>query len=362
MCNISSQTYSVKLNSSEFSYFYRFGMQRYIQDMLLSRQVIRPKEEFYNCHRWSRQSVCSVNRNDESGRAYFDNIVSCHNAKSCAVCAPRIMGVRSVEIRQAVHQWLCANSDHTCYMITLTFSHHAADRLQDLLDQFRDSVKFYWSHRTVVSFFRDCGYLGRITSTEIQFSQKNGFHPHQHVLIFSNRISLDVEKLRQLWMVSLHASGLTGADDIAFNIVEARSAEKYLTKISSEMALGNLKEGRSTGHYSPFQLAFEGLTSQASWAEDAFSEYFSAVRGKHFLFWSKGLKKYFGIGNVSDSDICEGASDNLTHFLDFLSENFVKFTWAEKAELLKIGSANDYAAADIFFSSRGIKYWRNYDE
>lgn len=162
--------------------------------------------------------------------------------------------------------------------------------------------------------------------------------------------------MQDIWLAALHSVGLSGVGDIAFDLIEARSAESYLTKISSEMVLGSLKDGRSKGSYAPFQLLAE-ITDGSEWAIDRFAELFKATRGIHSLTWSKGLKARLGIGEVSDQEISNNKADKskLVQFMGLLDDAFKKLTPQEKAILRNKAAVGDYSDAAVILKIAGIK-------
>lgn len=339
--------------------FTRFKLQHYAQNKLLERETIRVNSNFAKCHRATFGSITSLMRNPESSRAYYNGVVTCANAFLCPVCSPRIMGVRGGEIGKAVKQWLARDSRNTCYMLTFTFSHSISDSLSGLLSAFKNALVRFWATGSIKRLLVASGRVGRITATEIQYSRKNGWHPHQHVLLFCRVADFDQAKLVGFWLGALESSGLSGLSDIAFDLVEARSCETYLTKISSEMALGNLKQDRGSGHFSPMQLLAEAADG-ADWAADRFCELFRATRGIHSLCWSRGLKAYFGIGDVSDLAITEGAAQpELRKFMDIVAEGFRKLSTAEKALLRNYAAMNDYDRASALLSKLSIEFFKD---
>lgn len=359
--NISQDRINVKPDPDYFLNVYRrFFMQRISQDLLNSRKIIHPQTPYFTCHRSYINSIVSVYRNPESRRGYFQSVATCGNVKSCPVCSPRILGTRSTEIKNAVHKWLNLDSNNTCYLLTLTFSHSAGDRLESLLFAFSESVQRFWRNGSVKRAFCGHGYIGRITSLEVQYSLKHGFHPHQHVLIFCHRGFYNVDALQKHWLHALENSGLTGLSNIALDLIEARSAEDYLTKISSEMALGNLKQGRGTGHYSPLQVLAEVCQGE-SWAKDVWCEYFQATRGIHSLYWSKHLRGFFFLDDCSDSDIAAGSDlDSLDLFCEFPCEYYRHLSSQFKAHLLSYAACGNYQAASELFKTLGFPMWEKY--
>ena len=357
--NIFSKDSSVKPDSDYFTNIYqRYFMQRVAQQMLLEHRLIHCDSSYWKCHRKYLNSILSVYRNPDTQKAYYSAVETCGNVKSCPVCAPRIMAQRSTEIRHAVHSWLNESPDNTCYLLTLTFSHSVNDRLDSLLVAFSDAVQRFWRNGSVKRAFSGFGYRGRITSLEIQYSRINGFHPHQHVLIFCKKGFYNVDALKTHWITALDYSGLKGISDIALTLFEARSAEQYLTKISSEMAMGNLKQGRGSGHFSPMQVLSEACRGE-SWAESVFAEYYSSTRSIHSLYWSKYLKQYFGISDKNDFEISQ-SSDDLHLFCDFPAHYWKKLSLLHRAYLIACAGSGNFSFAHKVFSDLGVPIWKKY--
>jgi len=334
----------------------RFMLQDKAQSVIGKIFPHLKRKNYCKCHNTVRGSIVNLKRNPETQRAYYHGICTCATPMLCPVCSPRIMGYRATEIRQAVHSWLSEKSDNTCYMITLTLRHTLSDGLYYLLDLFKSARKYFWGHRTVKKLLKQSDLIGRITATEINFSIKNGWHPHQHILLFCKKSCFDKDALRNIWLTALHSVGLSGVGDIAFDLIEARSAESYLTKISSEMVLGSLKDGRSKGSYAPFQLLAE-IADGSEWAIDRFAELFKATRGIHSLTWSKGLKARLGIREVSDHEIIDNKADKskLVQFIGLLDDAFKKLTPQEKAILRNKAAVGDYSGAAVILKIAGIK-------
>lgn len=357
---ISQVSEKVKSEQDILQYFAN-TLTRFVWQSIAQSVVSVNLPEFYGksytkCHKISRASIVDLKRNPETQRAYYNGICTCASPMLCPVCSTRIAGYRSAEIRQAVHAWLAEDPENTCYMITLTLRHSLCDTLACLLDLFKIARKYFWGHWTVKKLLQQSYLIGRITATEINFSIKNGWHPHQHILLFCKKNDFDKETLRNIWLAALHSVGLSGVGDIAFDLIEARSAESYLTKISSEMVLGALKDGRSRGSYAPFQLLAE-IADGSSWAVDRFVELFKATRRMHSLTWSKGLKSKFVIGEVSDQEITDNKADKskLVQFIGLLDDAFKSLTPQQKAMLRNKAAVGDYSGAVFILKNACIK-------
>ena len=357
---ISQVSEKVKLEQEKLQYFCntltRFALQDKAQSVIRKYLPAFSKKNYCKCHNTTRAAVVDLKRNPQTQRAYYDGVCSCATPMLCPVCSPRIMGYRSAEIMQVIHAWLAENPLNTCYMITLTLRHSLKDSLSVLLDLFKIARKYFWGHRTVKRLLHQSDPVGRITATEINFSIKNGWHPHQHILLFCKKSDFDDKTLRDIWLAALHSVGLSGVGDIAFRFQDASFVKNYLTKMSSEMVLGALKDGRTKGCYSPFQLLAE-VADGSVWAADRFAELFLASRNIHPLVWSKGLKALFGIGDCSDQEITDNKADQskLVQFLSLLDEAFKRLSPHEKAILRNKAAVGDFSGAAAILKIAGVK-------
>ena len=342
--------------------YLRFSLLNYSQKLLLSRGFIKFNSNSFKCHNVAHDSIFSLVRNPDSNRAYYNGLITCHNAKLCPVCSPRIMGFRSAEIKLAVHNWLAEAPENTCYMLTLTTSHSIRDSYKSLLSRFKKALKIFWENCALRKILNSAFYIGRITSNETQYSQINGFHPHQHILLFCKFTDFDIDLLKKYWLTALDAVGLSGSVDNGLNLIEARSASCYLTKISCEMTMGNLKQGRNDGHYSPMQILYEAMNGQ-SWASDVFCELFDGMRGLDSLRWSRGLKSRLGVCEVSDEAITSGgAQKGLEKFIDVFSTGLKKLSSSNKALLRNYASFDDYERASILLKRYNIPFWKDFNK
>ena len=75
---------------------------------------------------------------------------------------------------------------------------------------------------------------------------------------------------------------------------------------------------------------------------------------------SRGLKAHFGIGDVSDLAITEGAAQpELKKFMDIVAEGFRKLSAAEKALLRNYAAVGDYERASGLLTRLDIPFYRN---
>lgn len=76
--------------------------------------------------------------------------------------------------------------------------------------------------------------------------------------------------------------------------------------------------------------------------------------------WSRGLKAYFGIEDLSDLAITEGAAQpELRKFMDIVAEGFRKLSTAKKALLRNYAVMNDYDRASALLSKLAIEFFKD---
>lgn len=292
--------------------------------------LVRPGHNLVGCQRVavSASGAVGVARlRDTTGvlpyeRGYhFDGVKTCKSAWVCPVCSYRLAGVRASEVRQAIYT--AKLSGHDVYMMTLTFRHDKYDQLDVMLSRFKSALSGLWRQRAVNDLFSK-HFLGRITATEITYSDKSGWHPHQHILLLGVK-GLSCDQLQAdfagRWVRALAASRLSGIDEVACNVQPAAAVQDYLTKMSHEIATGNAgyKQGRAGG-YSPFGLLAASRTQDAY--RRLWREYYTATKGKHTLCWSRGLKALCGVSDVSDADAMDLEASRYEIVLQVVSEDW----------------------------------------
>lgn len=231
-----------------------------------------------------------------TSKSYYSGIIKCGNPWICPVCSSKIMRIRQQELQKAIHSHKQAGGE--VLHLVLTFRHQKEDSLKFLLDTFKLSLQSFWRSGYVRRSLHKSAYIGRVTSTEITHGS-SGWHPHQHILLFVGA-GVDLDHLRSIfskaWISSLDRSGLSGVRDVAVSLQDGSHTDKYVTKLSAEMTLGNVKQGRAGESMTFFDLLDLGY-------KDLCNEYVQAVKGRSSIMWSRGLKDHFSIVDLSDQDI-----------------------------------------------------------
>lgn len=249
------------------------------------------------------QSFVDLERNTATGRASFRNLKTCGRVFLCPCCSPRISNRRRDELNLLLSGARAAGLS-VC-MLTLTARHDRSMALAPFLA----ALKLAKRKLTGRQVYSRLPLVGSVTACEYTFGQ-NGHHPHYHVLLVldapaSQAVGM-VETLRSAWLTALASVGLSG-NEAAFQVQDASAAANYIGKFGAadELALQGQKRGRN-GSRGPWQLLDDARDGDAQ-AAAVWREYAAAFTGTRQLWWSRGLKARFGIGEASDDEVAAEA-------------------------------------------------------
>lgn len=305
------------------------------------------------CHKWTVcQQHTKILESVDSGRAFYAGLQVCGSVWECPVCAAKISERRRVEVLSAMISHRASGGE--IYLLTLTNPHYRGDILTELLEGQGQALRRFWSTRSARRLLDSISCLGSIRTLEVTHGS-NGFHPHNHILIFA-RSGLDLEQLKiefyALWVNACRLAGLPmpsfehGVDvrggNHAFDYVTKGSMtegkENTVSKgwgLDCEMTKGHIKKGRKESR-TPFDLLrdFKGGDKQAG---ALFVEYADAFKGKRQLNWSKGLKDRFSVEEISDAELAERPEESATLGLELSREEWKAVLEHDaRAELLSL--------------------------
>lgn len=246
--------------------------------------------------------------------AHYGNLMVCGSVWNCPVCAAKISERRRGELKQAIQAHGTNNGDVA--LVTLTFPHTRHDDLSDLLRRLSKALKLFKGNRAALKLRRFVGMQGNIRALEVTHGQENGWHPHIHEIWFiepgHDLEWLRVELLRQ-WQRACRKAGLSlPSESHGVDVRPGHEAAWYVAKFGSEddskwdmtheLTKANTKKGRN-GRSSPFDLLRRVAIQADKQAVALFNEYVTCFKGQRQLVWSRGLKKWFSIGESTDDDI-----------------------------------------------------------
>lgn len=260
--------------------------------------------------------------------ARFVGLQTCGSVWNCPCCSSRIAEVRRGELRQ-LEEWAGSpQKGLRLIMMTLT-ARHRRRALGAMVDRLA-KAKQRMQNRNPWKPLRKSGRLeGSVSVREATYSDKNGWHPHYHVLCLIRADSDEeamvmLEPVRRVWVECLRKEGLTGTLKRAFHLQNGDAVSAYISKhgrdekdraaatearaswgIAEEMTLARTKGGKVGGSRSPWQILRDAHAEDADSAT-LWQEYALTMQGKRQQVWSDGLKKAIGIGEVEDEEAAEG--------------------------------------------------------
>jgi hypothetical protein len=218
-------------------------------------------------------------------------------------------------------------------MITYTAAHGLGDPLAELLTAFKAAQRRLSQAKQYRALVRD--RPGQVVATEIKYSDRNGWHPHQHQAWFYPMPMPDevVEDLAAslfpMWQRAAEAEGLHTEEfyrgrRIGVDVRRAWDASEYLAKfdrerdwsLSAEMTAGRLKLGGS-GSMTPWSILEQAIISgKDSSAAELWIEYLRATKGKACisLKGAKALCEEIGLPiNIDDyADANQAGDESIT--------------------------------------------------
>lgn len=291
--------------------------------LLETAQKLLPKERVKSCLRCriDKSLPVSVKYNTTRKKAHYDNLQRCGSVWCCPNCSPKITEQRKNEIKQAIER-------HTggLYMLTLTIPHYMGDNLELLLLGFRGALKrFFNGTRKSKAIWSDMSKIGHIKALEVTYGA-NGWHPHYHILIFTEKHlpdDYDTMPLLELWQNCCRLARLPIPNQHGVDFRKGDYSE-YVTKwgwsIESEMTKGHLKKGRG-GNMTAWDL-LKGATWGANTQQcgKLFQEFALSFKGSRQLDWSRGLKAMFVIGEKTDEQIADETDKNAEQVFELQRE------------------------------------------
>lgn len=311
-----------------------------------------PSERVNNClkKRISKDKGVIVKYNSVTKHACYSNLQSCSSVWNCPVCAAKISEQRRTELKQGIARH--RKNGGYVYLLTLTNSHHYGDNLALLMSGQKKALKYLWSDRKTKEHFAKIGKIGHITASEVTHG-KNGFHPHFHILLFSDR-QIDIKALQKFiakeWQHCCRKAKLKEPSlEHGCDITDGKFADRYVSKwgLEEEMTKGHIKKGREGGN-TPFDLLrlSEGGCERSG---QLFQQYAAAYKGKRQLSWSKGLKDLLLIEEVTDKEAAEMEDEESIEEQELAQEIWrLILIYKKRAEVLKAIELDKLDSANRF--------------
>jgi hypothetical protein len=291
-------------------------------------------------------------RGSQTKKAFYHGLMTCGSVWTCPVCAAKISERRRQELKEALQ--VAKEKDLKAHFVTLTFPHGISDDLNDILSKMSQAFKRLSAGKYSVKnilrgisskFYDDdstLGIEGFIRAIEVTHG-RNGFHPHIHMIVFTNSQTLSgvLEYVyRHSWERACRLAGLpTPSLGHGCTVQDGSQAAEYVSKwgIEDEMTKANSKKGKAKG-LSPWGLlscALDGDNEDysAKRAGDLFRVYAKAFVGRRQLYWSNGLRKRLELSKeIADEELAEKPEEERASVLATLTTEQWKSIRANKSE------------------------------
>jgi hypothetical protein len=308
----------------------RLSLRAWLWDTDPSRPLRAPEFQLRvaSCGRKRIAGFVSVKAG--GGTSSLGGLSTCGSVWVCPVCSPKIAATRSAEVMNTIRAW--QNRQGSVVLVTLTLSHgrhHSLAETWDALGKGWASVRNGKPWKADVAEF---GIEGYCRVVEVTHSQRNGWHPHAHVLLFvtGTPTDADCERLRERiygrWSRRLVKEGFKTLDfdrhgkavGVDVRRADAHTVEylgEYLAKfgynpkgdatgLALEVSRGDLKTGRK-GSRTPWELA-ELARSGDRRALALWQEWERTSLGRRQYAWAHGFRESLDLDAVlTDQEAAE---------------------------------------------------------
>jgi hypothetical protein len=282
----------------------KYDVQDYMADIL-------PNDRVAWCmkHRQTGSDQIEITYDQAQQRAFYSNLLTCGSVWTCPVCAARITEHRRVELSQAIEQWRGAGGG--VFMAAFTFQHTVDDEIKSLRRELSGAYRRMTDRKAYAVIRRQYGIVGSVASLEVTHSFRHGWHPHRHVLYFTEKAVTDQDifnlsvAFSALWRGVLVKTGRYSHDQRGVVLSNGNDqAGDYVCKwsMAHEMAKSPVKAGKDGGS-SPFEMAQAWHDTGDHRYAMLLRDYAAAFKGSHQLTYSPGLKARLGIQDKSDQQI-----------------------------------------------------------
>lgn len=288
---------------------------------------LMPKSRTSKCHRWRipTQKPTVYRKHDaEKPRAFYGGLEVCANVWACPVCAAKISERRREELKRAIEE--AKRQGLHVSMLTLTAPHYKSDDLAGLLDKMTSAQTKLWKDKAGKRLIETYGIVGRIRAFEVTYGE-NGFHPHFHILLFTERFfepSSMSEAFYRVWKHCCVSKGL-GEPSLKHGVrvdVADEAIGDYVAKwgLDSEMTKGHVK--RSKTGYSMTDLLRAYLYTNDKQFSNLWLVYAKAFKGKRQLVWTNGLKSRLLVEEQSDEELATAQVEEAEKFAELTAEQW----------------------------------------
>jgi hypothetical protein len=258
------------------------------------------------------------------GYAFTTGLQTCSSVWACPICSFKIRTKRAAEIAAAIAAHRAAGG--SVMLLTLTTQHSFGESLDEVWEQVQECWSYITKHYRYRKMRAELG-LGFIRTIEVMHG-RNGWHPHLHVLLFSDE-PVDPFDTRDtyhnisrvfhdLWvkrMAERHGRDVRSSYGVDLRMVkddDSQGVGTYCTKAGYEVAMADGKQGRTRTSRHPFAIAYDAVETGDVADINLFREWVQGSHGRHMWSWSNGLRTKLGLGREkSDEELAAEADETV---------------------------------------------------
>lgn len=281
-----------------------------------------------------------VQKGQTCKRAFYQGLMSCGSVWTCPVCASKIAERRRNELAEGLKS--AKAQGLRVHFVTLTVPHGIGDDLHELLKRLRGALKRLSQGKHAISKQLNGSLVGYIRTLEVTHGQ-NGWHPHYHLLVFTDPSinSDDLQNIyRPAWQRACRLAGLPEpSDKHGCTVQDGSHADKYISKwgLEDEMTKSHIKQTRRKGAtpWGLLRCVLDGNDPEypTDRAASLFQLYAHAFKGSRQLYWSNGLRKKLELSQeVSDEILADQPDDERATLIAELTVQDWRIIRKNKAE------------------------------
>lgn len=265
-----------------------------------AQRLLPKQKQLQRCHCTRLRGKAGVEIWRGKRSASFRGLIQCGSVWICPPCAAKIAEHRAKDLQKGIDYALYVG--HGVMMTTLTFRHFRVDTLKELIRLFPLALRYLKSGRAYQQLQKDFGIIGEVRALEVTHGDANGWHPHTHAIVFTNRVLTRAERFAfecRLYLLWRAACARAGLGDPTFehgvHVRPAKEAADYVAKwgFANEVTRSHIKRAKGKGR-TPFQLLADAGAGdkRAAWL---FREFAECFKGRRQLYYSPGLRQRIGI-------------------------------------------------------------------
>lgn len=243
---------------------------------------------------------------DGSWSDYTTGLETCANPWACRVCAEKIRRRRTNELVELCSAHLAAGGAVIPFLRTIP--HHRGQRAREVFEAFKLAwTKMVQNTQAYRRFRKRWGVDGCVWAWDLTIGDA-GWHWHRHgVLLIDRALSADelAELDREFFECWSQACALAGAGQPSHEanhveqVRDAGAAAAYVFKAACETMRSDTKKGTEGG-----RTIWEvmGDLCETGAGLEILEEYEAVIKGQRSCYTSPGLRKRYGIEEVSDEE------------------------------------------------------------